>query len=315
MNKVVKYICIGAAIAAGAGIIIALIGRAFSGNVHSETFSISFGDTITVTADDCINEKSELKEFSSLHIDATMVDIEIVKGDKYELEVNVPEELIPEVTEEGGKLYIKQPKNENIAMNVVNAKLYYKITVPNDDVIDTEIVVTSGDVAVKDVNLEGMIQQTSGDSSISGVKSEKLVLEATSGSALIQDAEVDIIEAGRTSGDAKLCGVKSSKLDINATSGEIEIDDSDISDVTAEVTAGDIEAERLTVDNFTVGGTSAEVDLQLVGNVEDYDFDISTTSGDIEVGGTSSEHSYKTSGGKDKKINISTTSGDVEIKF
>ena len=313
MNKIVKYICIGAAIAVGAGIIIALIGRAFSGSVNLETFSV--GSTITVTADDCINEKTELKEFSSLRMDATMIDIEVVKGDKYELEINVPEEFIPEVTEEGGKLYIKQPKNENISMNIVNAKLYYKITVPDDDVIDTEIIVTSGDVTVKDVNLEGMIQQTSGDSNISGVRSGKLVLKATSGSTMIQDAEVDSIEVGRTSGDVNLRGVKSSSLDIEATSGEIEIDDSDISDVSVEVTSGDVDAERLTVDNFTVGGTSAEVDLHLVGNVEDYDFDINTTSGDIEVGGVSSEHSYKTNAGKDKKINISTTSGDVEIAF
>ena len=311
MKNTVKWLCIIAGMLIAAGIVIFAIGKVFNGQISTEIFGIYSG--ITVTEEDIIKETKEISPFEELQIEATLTDIYILKGDKYELEISAPEELIPEVKEQSGKLIVKQPKIGNV--NVINASVYYKLTVPSDEVIKTDITVTSGDISIESVNVEGHVAQTSGDAKVTDIASANLKLDSTSGNAVMNSCEIDEISMDHTSGAVNLNDTTSKKIIFNSTSGDLIANNAVTDEFNANITSGEIEATDCDFKNVYISGTSADVNLDLRGNVSDYDYAINTLSGDIEVDTMEMEHTYVTKNGKNNKITIDTTSGDIKIAF
>lgn len=318
MKRSVKILCIVAGGLVCLGLIIGALGRAFKGTFNVGIFNVGSFNTgfvgMTVTEADILTETKELLPFNELEIQASLTDVIINKGDKYSLEISAPEELMPEVSEENGKLIIKQPKVSSISL--VGGKIFYKLSVPSDDVIDAHIDLSSGDISVNDVNVKGTLSQSSGNLKMSGVRSDYLNLSSSSGEAELGDCMVKDINIEHTSGDIVLGCVGADKISVKSTSGDISFDAVVAEDeLSAEITSGDIEGKDCSFKNVSINGTSTEVKLGLRGSVSDYDYSIDSNTGDIKVDTMEMERSYKTNSGADRKIVVDTTSGDVEITF
>ena len=311
MKNIVRWLCIVAGILIAAGIVIFAIGRVFRGQFNLGIWSVYGG--ISVTEADIINKTEEISPFDELQINATVSDIYIIKGDKYELEINAPEELMPEIKEQSGKLIIKQPKIG--VVNIINASVYYKLTVPSDKTIKTDIDVTSGNVTIENINVEGYVSQTSGNVDVTGIASTNLRLNATSGDASVNSCQIDEISMDHTSGTISMNDVTSKKVTINSTSGDLNANNAVTDEINVDVTSGTITAIDCDFKNVKINGTSSDVNMNLKGDVSDYDYDIDTLSGEVAVDTMQMDHTYATKNGKNNKITIDTTSGDVTISF
>lgn len=311
MKNTVRWLCIIAGILIAAGIVVFGIGKVFNGQIDTGIFSLYRG--ITVTEEDLIKETREISPFGELQIEATLADIYILKGDKYELEISAPEELIPEIKEQNGKLIVKQPKIGTF--NLINASVYYKLTVPSDEIIKTDITVTSGDISIEGVNMEGHVGQTSGDVKVADVAAANLKLEATSGNAVMTSCKIDEISLNHTSGAVSLNDTTAKKVTFNSTSGDLILNNIVTDEFNAHVTSGEIEASACDIKNVKVEGTSSDINMNLSGSTLDYEYAIHTLSGKIEVDTMKMEHTYTTQNGSANTISIDTTSGDVKITF
>lgn len=311
MKKSIRWICIIAGILVAAGICLAAVGWLFKGEFRPDIFNV--GSSAVITEANNKKEVISIKPFTKLTIDASAMDVYLVKGDKYELEVMVPQELMPKVEESNGHLDIKQPKINNI--NIVNTHIYYKVTVPNDDMVDVDIECTSGDINIDSVNFTGFVSQTSGDLSISNVNSEDLSFGSTSGGLSVKNLQAKNMIIEHTSGSMLFDGVVADRINIEVTSGESYFSNVTLSNLEMETTSGEIETQKCDIKNININGTSADIELNLSGSEEDYDYDIQTTSGDIKVGTMETERKYSTNGGKNQKIAIDITSGDTKIAF
>lgn len=353
MNKALKWILISSAILIAVGGIFIGIGKMFGGVLSSGLFRIG-GKTLS--AEDFRTETIDIDDFTALDVSTSFIDIEIVKGDRPELEVYVPEVCMPEVSQNGGHLKIKQPNqtmNFQINMNTTPVSAYYKITVPNDAVLPSSIVATSGDITITNVNVSGDIASTSGDIEIAGIDSDNLNIAATSGNCDIKTCKLDALKLSTTSGFARIDSIDSKEFEYSTTSGGIDsincnlttidststsgdvryenleaetvvtestsgnfsIDNSSVKSLSATSTSGEFESSKLTSDNIQIGGTSADIELSLTGKESEYDYTIDSVSGDISLPSLEVEKKYHTNNGKDKTIEVNTTSGDIKIKF
>lgn len=311
MKNYTKWICVGAGVLIAAGLIIGILGWLFNGRFNLNIYSV--GSSYTITDSDIKVDVRQIKEFDKLEIEASLTDVIINSGDKYELEISAPEKLMPEVKEENGKLIIKQPKSVNI--NIRSGEIYYKLTVPAGSDIDANIGVTSGDISIDNINVQGEISQTSGNLNIKGDVSDKLSLGSTSGDLWMSDCELKDISIDKTSGNVDLDNVRTDKLSVNTTSGEISLTKATMNELTVEATSGDVTGIDCDIKNITIHGTSTEVNIELKGDVSDYDYSIETLSGDICIDTMEMAEHYKTKSGASQNIKVDTTSGDVKFSF
>lgn len=271
MKKYVKWICLGAVIAIVGGSLIAGIGRIFNGSFSG----VIYGNGQNVGEN--VTESRSLEAFSKLTIEGTYMDVIIVKGDEDKVEVCFPEKMMPKITEENGELSIVQ-SNKKINYGIsLDKQKYCKITVSSDRDIDMMLNLTSGDIDISDVAVNGTIDVTSADVSLKGIQSKKLT--------------------------------------VNSTSGKMSFNDSKINDLSASSTSGDVTSNMLAADKISIDSVSADVELGLEGTEDEYDYNIESLSGDIEMGDTSFGRSFSTLNGRDKSIQVETISGDVDIVF
>lgn len=295
MNKFgVKITSIIGACFIAVGAICLLIAKLIGG---ASSFIYPIGaKNCVVSADNCITEITELGPFTDLSIDTTSIDIEVVKGDSYVFEMCAPEELRPTVTEKNGKVIIQQPRDvANIKVIGKNSP-YYKVTIPTEDIINADLDATSGKITVSDVNANCNIDVTSGLADVSGVTSKELSINSSSGANVISNCRIDKIALDSTSGARDFTNVKADTIKIDSTSG---------STVGEAVTANDIKIHT----------TSGSTDLKLIGEASDYDYDVESLSGSINIDGMKCGHEFEVQNGSGKKISIDATSGSINIEF
>lgn len=316
MNKFGKIAAIVGACLLAFGAICLFIGRLIGGVT---TFSYVVGKNgAVVTDNNVITETVDLEPFDELIIDVASIDVEVVKGDDYKFEMCVPEELKAEITQNNNSLKIKEPKinfSFNFNTNNLTQHIYYKVFVPDTDVIKTEITSTSGDILVSDVNPSGKIIMTSGDGKITNIESDNLNVQATSGEIEIENGNIDNLNIETTSGDVNLKDVNSEKIKSHTTSGEIVYNNVSTDEMTSVSTSGDFDGSGIKAEVINVTCTSGEVELDIVGKQSEYDYQIHTTSGDIKVGTVKTEHEYSTKENTGREICVDATSGNVSIDF
>lgn len=242
----------------------------------------------------------DLEAFDELKVSISSLSFEVIEGDSYRLEYKVPKCYVPEVKQSGKELSIKQPtiKGIHFGWNGLSTDTmeYYHLIVPKtDDTVKCNITLTSGEFDNDILNLEGIIKLTSGDVTMKDI--------SYSGDLLL------------TSGDVKLENITGKSLRIEKTSGNTDVKDCSFEEIDVDSTSGNTEFEKLTADNITFELTSGELDMELTGDEKDYNYDLSCTSGEISVNGSSKEHKYKDDNGSTKNIKGSCTSGDVDIEF
>ncbi len=339
MKQAVKWICIIAAILVALGAGLFLAGRLLGGDGMNMSFviqgdNVTFGrNSIRITADDLITEVKEVQEFSELELSSSFIDLQVVAGDSYKVESCVPEQLTPKIKEENGKLIVEQPQTINIGFQMINCTIYYKVTVPEGTALKAAIHSTSGDIKVSDVDVSGHVSATSGDCSFVNMKGSELAAETTSGAIYLSNAtyeKLDFVNTSggitienvtatdtakfkNTSGGVTMDSLTGESIVVDTTSGDVRGDGIAAPKMQLNSNSGDITMKKTSVDDIAASATSGDITIKPDNDIDTYDYDITTTSGDIRVGNLKVEKKYRDIENRGRKIYASATSGNIEI--
>ena len=172
----------------------------------------------------------------------------------------------------------------------------------------SEIEASSGDVTIVNAQSDIQIETSSGDIGLKNVTGE---LEVSSSSG---DQEFTLVnghlEIIATSGDVEVEQVTGS-LDIETSSGEVDIRDCKVS-MRVETTSGDVDAYALTlVGDAYFRTSSGDLEVEFTNDIDKMSFDLTASSGDIDVGSLSGDKRLMIDNGGYKVTGISS-SGDQD---
>ncbi|MCR5672990.1 MAG: DUF4097 domain-containing protein [Lachnospiraceae bacterium] len=294
MNKAVKIILTVSLGILVIGILAVILGIRFGGSTN---WGVDFG-TMKYTDHSSVVEKTiELKDFDYLTVDVSSMDILLKTGDSYKIEYKAEEGREPVIEESNGKLKITQsPQSFRFfGININSLDEYYTITVPEGaGQIDINAKTSSGDIMTDHVNISGKLHASSGDILVSNSEGKELDLSASSG-------------------EIKCDSVKADKVEIDVSSGEIELLRVFADDLKCETSSGDININETEVSDFDAHASSGEVTACLIGDEDDFSYELKASSGDIKLNGQKIEDKYEKDNGTDNKIKIKTSSGDIDI--
>lgn len=94
--------------------------------------------------------------------------------------------------------------------------------------------------------------------------------------------------------------------------GEFEMKNADAENVVVDAETGDVEFKHVTFANLTVSSSVGECKVKDI-NTDDYNMELSTDIGEVQVDGENYRSSYVSDNGKSQKIDITCSVGDVEI--
>jgi len=300
-----------------------------------------------------VDNDYDLDDFSSMNIDIKVAKLYIEESDKCRIEYHLMEELVPEVNVENGKLSVIQKDINLIPVNFVgySEEQYIKLYVTKDQY--AEISTASGGAEIKNVNLDGKIKSSSGGVSLSGSEADSLDIEVSSGRTTVDNVKynsftadqssgkivitnaetaainvkclsggidmenvtADSIDANSTSGGVGLTNVNAKKANLDVTSGSLTMNGCEIEELIAESTSGGVKAEDTKIDKADLDVSSGGIKLNLIGDVNDYDFDLDASSGSVRINDEKKEKNYRVNTGKDKNIKVESSSGSININI
>ena len=282
MNKAVKIILTVSLGILVVGIFAVILGIRLGGSTN---WGINFKTMEYTDHSSVVENTVELKEFDSLTVDVSSMDIILKTGDSYKIEYKAEEGREPVIEESNGKLKITQSPGsfQFFGININDYNEYYTITVPEDaGQIEINAKSSSGDIMTDHVNISGKLHASSGD-------------------ILISNSEVSCDS------------VKADKVEIDVSSGDIELLRVFADDLKCETSSGDITINETEAGDFDAHASSGEITVSLIGDEDDYSYELKATSGDIKFNGQKIEDKYEKDNGTDNKIKIKTSSGDIDI--
>lgn len=113
-------------------------------------------------------------------------------------------------------------------------------------------------------------------------------------------------------GDTKINGIAVDNVSIISDVGDVEMKKSDVGNVTVEAHTGDVECKHTVFVNFTATCDVGDCKVEDV-NVNNYNLDLSTGVGEVEIDDTKQSSSYVLDNKLSQNINITCNVGDVEI--
>ncbi len=335
MNKVLKWICIVCAAMIVFGVLIAGLGKMLGGSLFS--YAVDYTNKQVVSANtNMVEDTISINSVDTIYVNTTSPDVNIILGEKNEVHYILPDYIIPEIKEENGKLSVVTKADVNFRVNMGYVqKMVIDITVDEATLKTLDVKVTSGDVNISDINIKGSITASSGDITInSSIDGEDLDITLTSGACKINDCKFNDVKIGGTSGNLKFYNCENDNMEIKYTSGELyfenckaktlktentsgdnNIKDCEFESVSHKTTSGEFKADRLTANDINAHSTSGEIRIELVGDENDYNYSLETTSGDIKVGMAKIDGDYERDDGCDKNISANATSGDIVVSF
>ncbi len=124
------------------------------------------------------------------------------------------------------------------------------------------------------------------------------------------------VKAGECEASEKLTALKSIWVEVGG--GQIDLDDVSASEISLKANAGQIDTEMLDADAIFIECGVGAIDAEVAGREQDYDYDVTCSMGDVEIGdnsysGFSSKRKIENGGGKVMKVDCGV--GQVEVSF
>ena len=317
MNKFCKIVLIVAGVSAILGGALLLGGKAMGGTPKFSVNLISSGQKI-VTEKDIVTGEIPVKDFDSILLDTASVDVKICKGNERKVTYSVPEDYIPEVSVDNKKLHVKQP---NVIGGITcsfttNQYLGYTIYITDNDEYSADLNSASGEITVDGVNISGKVSVASGDVIINNANSNSIDFSYASAVMTINNSNILKASFSGSSGDINVKNSNFQNVDISVASGETTFEKSSIADfISVASSSGDIILSLEKCGSVKTDSASGEVDLKLPGKMDDYSFNVNTTSGEINVGGVEGDRKLSLNSSSSKSIVCESTSGDVSVSF
>lgn len=206
------------------------------------------------------------------------------------------------------KGYIKISGPESMNLDIKGGS--GKIAVENVAASETLLSVGSGSLFAS--NIDGDIHASAGSgsielSNINGNVKGKI----GSGSAKIQEVKGSL-EYSSGSGGISAFSIDGT-VHVSLTSGNAKLEDiTELGDL--KITSGNFNATNAGLGGSTrITGTSGNFRIQTFSNLQDFNYDLSATSGNITVGNSRSSRNLTIDNGADKSVKGSITSGNISI--
>lgn len=290
-----------------------------------------------------IEEKKDLEKFTDVNIDISFGDIEIIKSNKYSIEVSFSEEI------ENIKYYVQNgtlsviDENKTLGMNIgfnfggIKTKSKIKVYVPeNEDLNSLYVKSSSGKITIEDINSSvTSINCDFGDISINNLKGDKAEINSNSGTIKVNNVTFNDINAYVDFGDVRGENIKAKNIVASLNSGEFKVNglitnNMDISNDFGDITINGVKSDG-TVINMNSGTVrlSGELKGENIINSDFGDINIETSlnkdsySYKVDVDFGSSKIDGKKQKGNLEMINetslnkfiINSQSGDLNIDF
>ncbi|MBO4310819.1 MAG: DUF4097 family beta strand repeat protein [Lachnospiraceae bacterium] len=340
MNKVLKWVAISSAAVLALGVGILILGIALGGKL---SYSFNYDDGIEFVELDnkkIVEDKVSINSFDELYVDTNSTDVTVKLGDENSVYYKLPEYLVPEITEENKKLSVVTKQNNDKSFVFMsfpgNYESFIVITADEDTLKKISVKTSSGDLNISDLSLEGSISKFSGDLNLTNAKgSNDIMIKSSSGDITVDNCDFTTVNIKQSSGDTEIKKVDCDYMEIVSSSGKNSLDDcnieelnldtssgskvvinSNIKKITNNGVSGSIELEKTQVQYIDSDTSSGGTRLNIIGNSDDYDYEIKVSSGDISIDGEEIKgHSYNKDNSAQNKIRIESSSGDVEIDF
>lgn len=262
-------------------------------------------------------EKIELNEINAIRLNFKASDVKVMITDEPELKIiqyankELEEKDLFYTSVSNNELVVKETKSSgfhiylfnttNVAYDIYVPKNYegsmFVESVSGDVFIDEELKLnnveiknTSGDIVFNRTITanEVKIKTVSGDIKLNDVNSNSLILESTSGD-INAGRTTNYVEAKSVSGGISIGGANG-KISIQTTSGDISGYNFNIKEKSnAKSVSGDIKISLDKDSNCKINTNTTSGDIKLpnginvIGSEPYADFDLKTTSGDIQI--------------------------------
>lgn len=113
-------------------------------------------------------------------------------------------------------------------------------------------------------------------------------------------------------GDTEINGITMDTVSVITDVGDFDMENVNAGNVTVEADTGDVELEHVMFANLTVTSDVGDCSVEDV-DLNNYNLDLSTDVGEIEVNDATHRSSYVLDNGQSQNINITCNVGDVEI--
>ncbi len=294
-------------------------------------------------------EKTAVEPIKRIDIDASTADIMLIEDDNYYVEFHYYYwEKEPEYMEKEGAIKFDDsgifPKSYSINFDIDN---YVKVYLPKDAKLDEIYINTaSGDVSLQDFLADTLeLQVAYGDLSIENVSVQKASINMASGNGDIQDLNVQNLilkdsygnitlknintsnitdtidlkksdmEIALASGKCTVNNLISNTLEINNSYGDVTGKGFAVTEFNSDLSSGDLKITESTLDKADVNNSYGNVTLLLAGKEEDYELDLDTSYGKIDVNNKSYDKSLKKGSSTTKSITASLSSGNIQLQF
>ena len=290
---------------AGTGFALGATGRAWYdsnglhfGNLNNRTIELAEDNT---------------EPFEDINISLIEADVEIIVANNYGYEFTYTGTNEPEITVRNGTLTVKE-HTENWHINIFGFWNFFdtsatlKVYVPRNATLDN-------------VSLE----TASGSTMLNGnnVSIRELSCQTASGDIRLYDLSLEKLRLDVASGDVNLNNVSATSATINLMSGWLTYRGAELETLEMNLASGDVTLEGEITRLLQLHMTSGDANILLVGDKDDYSFDIKKISGEVRIdgqrvdggfGGPGLNHSSSGTG-QGAHIEIDITSGSVNINF
>lgn len=299
----ISFLCVGA------GIVILILGLMLGGRPG---FYID-GSGIHSAAENggkrsYVKNEKELQEFTDIDIDLDYADFQIIPSDTFKIEYCLDGTKDPVCTVKDGRLTVREADYKRIfnftfisPMSDDFTDSYVKLYIPENTVFDTIKILTED-----------------GDILLPALKSDMLDLESDYGDITVKDFEGRRLFAELEDGSFSSKGIKVDELKLSNEYGDIALQDVKCAYLEAGLTDGDFTADSLSSDRLEIDSEYGDVFLGLSSTVKEYDLDLSTEYGSIQVpqydviyGDDGSQCRVANSSGK--TVKVSSEDGDIQV--
>lgn len=197
---------------------------------------------------------ADVEEFTSINIDASLIDLNIESGDRFSISYSGREKLRPEYEVKDSCLYVKQKEGKWWGSNT---ECSMTITVPK------ELAEVTVDASTGDIDFEGISIQS-------------LKLDASLGDIDIEDCTIGDVDIDTSTGDLELGNIIFDTLKIDASMGDIRVEAAeDLSDYDIKV--------DIALGEITVNGQEYHDSYSSPAAGSDKSVTIDGSTGDIEL--------------------------------
>ncbi|GAA0076602.1 hypothetical protein UT300005_09800 [Clostridium sp. CTA-5] len=344
MGETKKKLLIFSACIIVVGLILALVGFSMGGK-----FTISKQDSGFKILDNTnmIEKNEELSQFNSIEVDSKVGKIDIIKSNRYEIEVKYSkDEGDVNYSIEDGKLVVKQDKLQNSMFGNINfcigsnfQESYIKIYVPgNVDLTNLNVKANSGDFTMSDINVNEIyincnygdvisrnivtnnltLELNNGDIDLENIKSNNnAILKNSYGDIKIRNSEFNILSNNMNNGNLEMGNVKVENNTINNEYGKITSNNLISNGLKVKSNNGDIDLDGEFKGTTSLSSHYGDINFRTNISKDLYNYSASCNYGDINIDGDKFEKKVQNKGNNNTQntIDVTSNNGDINMDF